>query len=286
MSGTVLNPRSGGVALVVVLWIVAALSTLALGLIAGSRSEIRSASVARDALRLQAYGDAAIQLALRELAAKPLLQSRLMEFEYEFEGERLGVRVVPSGGLLNVNRAAPELLAAGIAALAGLEPEHARALAGAIVLWRSHAPNAEDGPRTAYRNEPYAVIEDLLQVPGMDYEIFARIRRFVTLDAVGDGRVVPLAAPDELLLVLARGDAATAARVSMLRERGEPLIDVTVLEPTFSGSNAGRLLHLEARMHGSNAFPWARTAQAYLTPDPTGSRVSRIVRTGMRSLHE
>ncbi len=80
----------------------------------------------------------------------------------------------------------------------------AEALAAAAVEWRS----AKDG-----RGRPvgFEAPEDLLRVRGVDYTLYARLSAVVTADLQGNGRVSPPAAPDEVLRVLASGNAAPPA---------------------------------------------------------------------------
>lgn len=271
--------RHTGLALVAVLWIVVALALFASALADIARTQVRGGENVLDELRLQANGDAAILLTLREVGASGQPVTRLTEHRYVFEGEEVLVRLIPSGGLLNLNLASQSLLADGMMTLAQVPPDQAAVLAENIVRWRSFPSSATSpaAPADHYRHEPFRVIEDLLQVPGIGYELFVILRRFVTVDTVGDGLVMPLAAPVEMLSVLARGDLALARRIAVMRDSGDPLIDTTMLEQRHVGAHAGGLLHLEARLTGRNSRGRVRAVSARLRPSPGGRVAPRIV---------
>jgi general secretion pathway protein K len=272
-------PQQSGLALIAVLWIIVALALFASGLADTARTQVRGAEGIIDELRLRASGDAAILLALQEAAASGQPVVRLVEHRYVFEGEEVAVRIVPSGGLLNLNLASESLLADGLVTLAHIDPDHAAALAGNIARWRDFAANAGGHAATTdqYRHEPFRVIEDLLQVPGFGYDLFVILRRFLTVDLVGDGLVAPLAAPVEVLSVLARGDLAMARHIAALRDAGDPVIDMTMLEQRHMGAHAGGLLHLEARLGERNGHGRVRAASARLRPLPGGRMAPQII---------
>ncbi len=66
-----------GVTLVIVLWIVAALTILVTGLVQAQRSELRLAGAARTQLLASAAGQAAVQLVAQQLAATTAPDPRL-----------------------------------------------------------------------------------------------------------------------------------------------------------------------------------------------------------------
>lgn len=236
--------RTQGVALVAVLWIVAALSVLVTGMTVSVRQYTRTAGVTRDALSAQARGDAAIQIALQALQAAPSRPAARQSVTVPVWGESVTVLVQPLSGLIDLDNAPPPLLAELLTTAGGLPSQQAQTLAQALVEWRSN--------RTAGSGEParFEAVEDLLLVPGFDYPLYERVRPLVSADVVGSGRVNPLAANAGVLAVLANGNAALAAQVAAAQDAGRVGIDTTGLDPRFLDAGATERYRLEARVPG------------------------------------
>ncbi len=128
-----MQSRHQGVALVAVLWMVAALSVLALGLAATARTEVRSAQGVRDRALAAALGDAAIQLAVLELRSSAEGYEDYREATYLLGDREITVTAAPAGGLVDLNQASEELLAGLFLDSGELEPEQAAELARRVV---------------------------------------------------------------------------------------------------------------------------------------------------------
>jgi general secretion pathway protein K len=232
--------RQSGVALVAVLWIVAALSILVTGMVQSQRDEIRLVGAARQTVQGSAVGNAAIQLVLQELAARSEPVTRLTTVSASYAGVTMAVEVMPLNGLIDLNRAPEPLVTALLVVAGGLAPDNAAALARTIVASRT-------GPLTQ-RGSRFEAIEDLLQLPGVDFALYARLSRLITTDARGSGRVNAMAAPEGVLLVLAEGDAGRAARVVAKRAAGEFGVDTTDLSVQFIETAATTRFRLVAQV--------------------------------------
>jgi general secretion pathway protein K len=251
------SARARGFALVAVLWIVAALTVLVAGLLTISRGEIRETQVRLDSGQAAALGDAAIQLAVLDWASANTPQDRLRRAHYTFENMDIEVEIIPSTGLIDLNNASESLLRALFVHAAGLEPAHATQLAQRIIDWRDmdDAPLPQGAEADAYlaagvnwrpRNTPFLVPEDLLQVLGVDFDLFARIENLITVWGGRNG-VNPMAAPMSVLIVLCQGDTGEAARIAAARDAGETGIDTTTLEQThLMAGNMGNIFHILA----------------------------------------
>lgn len=253
-----MRARERGVALIAVLWIVAALSILVTGMVQAQRDEIRLVAAARQTVQGSALGSAAIQLVLQQTAARSEPLMRLRRVEVSFGGQDIPVEVVPLNGLIDLNRAQEPLLAALFTVAGKLEPARAEALAKALVAARLPGPLTQRGPR-------FEAIEDLLQLPGVDYDLYARLSTLVTTDAMGGGRVNAMAAPVGVLQVLSGGDTEKAARVAANRDGGGTGVDTTDLPAQFMDTAASPRLRLVARV---------------LLPDGRRLLSSRLVETG------
>jgi general secretion pathway protein K len=230
-----------GMALVAVLWIVAALSILVTGMVQAQRDEIRLVSAARQTAQGGAIGSAAIQMVLQDLTARALPVSRLLRIEVRYAGLAIPVEVIPLNGFVDINRAQPALLASLLTVAGGQNADRANSLAQAIVAARVPRAGTPVGPR-------FEAIEDLLQVPGIDFSLYARLSRFITTDTMGSGRINPMAAPEGVLVVLSDGDSGRAARIAAGRDSGEAGVDTTGLPAQYVESAPATRFRLVARV--------------------------------------
>jgi len=240
-------PQHGGMALVAVLWIVAALSVMTIGLSATVRQQIRAVSVQRDGVTGQALGEAAIALALQQLHAMPERPRGIASVPVSYAGVEIAVEARPLGGLISLNGAPRELLAAVFQSAGGLSAGPAQALADAAVQWRDGQPeldlNADPSARQA---RTFEAVEDLLLVPGIDYPLYARVAPLLSADLGGAARVNPQAAPAEVLQVLAQGNTGAVARYLGQRANRQMTADSSVFNPAFIDNAVGDLYRLQA----------------------------------------
>lgn len=232
--------RQRGIALVAVLWIVAALSIVVTSMGYSVRHEVRAVSASRQTLEGEALGQAAIQLVLQEMESRPARAQGMAYVDALFRGTPMRVRVTPLTGLIDINNASQALLTALFTHAGQIDPQRAAALAAAAIEARSR----KDG-----RDRPvgFEAPEDLLRVPGIDYTLYAKLAALVTADLQGSGRVSPLAAPEEVLMVLAAGNPARAATIAAERDSGRVGIDTTALNGEFTDGNANtQRFHLQA----------------------------------------
>ncbi len=231
-----------GLALVAVLWIIAALSVVAASVSHSVRQEIRAVSSARQAAVGEAQGQAAIHLALQALAVQAQRPVRPTSLATTYRALDMPVRVQPLDGLIDLNNAPAGLLALLFQHGGQADKPQAEALAQAAIRYRStlDARNRKVG---------FEAPEDLLQVEGIDYTLYAKIAALVSADLRGNGRVNVLAATPEVLVVLAAGDREKAAAIAARRDEGGPGLDITALPAEFVDVSAvGPRYHLQARV--------------------------------------
>lgn len=244
---------SCGVALIAVLWIVAALTIIVMGFSRAARNEVHLVSSARQSVVAQALGDAAIELVLQQIAATSTPLSRLTSTDILYRGVPIRVEIMPLNGLIDINRASELLLGRLYEVAGGVAPEAARALSLATIEVRERR-----SPRGL--PERFEAIEDLLRVPGVDYGLYARLSALITADVSGNGRVNPLAAPEAVLAVLANGDAGLVARVAHERDAGVEGVDTTAFEASFTDSTFSRRYRIQARVPMEGGA-WLRTSR-------------------------
>ena len=230
-----------GMALLAVLWIVAALSIIATGITRTIRLESRVTVQARQEVEAQALGDGAIQIALQTLMASNQPLTRMVLADVSYRGVVMQVQIMPLSGLIDINMAGLPLLERLFAVAGGLPPDAAQAAAQAVMQARER----RDSKGAAQRFEAE---EDLLRVSGIDYDLYATLSGLITADLRGQGKVNPMAAPPEVLSVLAGGNTGVAARIAADREAGRDGIDTTALEAEFIDSAVVRRFQITARV--------------------------------------
>ena len=231
-----------GMVLIAVLWMVAALSILVTGMTRSVREEVRTLTLARQSVEGTALGDAAIQLVLQEMVSQPgKAATGLVQVQKVYQGVTMEVQVVPLNGLIDLNSASEPLLTRLYSVAGGLTAQRASLLAQSTVQARQ-----QRDARGAQKR--FEAPEDLLQLQGFDYPLYARLSGLVTTDLNGTGKVNPLAAPLGVLNVLAAGNAEGANRIAQARLAGVAALDTTVLDAEFVQDTTVRRFRLQARV--------------------------------------
>lgn len=262
---------ASGVALIAVLWIVAALSVLVTGVVVAQRSELRLAGVARAGIVGDAAGQAAIHLVLQRMSGGAARVDRLTRATVDYDGREIVVEIMPLTGLVDLNLAPAPLLAAWLAFAGDIDEARARAVADALVARRQRGADALlDAP------------EELLTLPGVDYDLFARLAPFVTTDSRGGGRIHPLAAPHEVLVFLAGGNAAVARRIADDRDAGLAAIDTTRLEGAFIDATVSSRYRFTAHVPMADGARVLVVRDVDVTAAPAGAAPWQTLRASTR----
>lgn len=237
------DASSQGVALLAVLWIVAALAIAVGGIQLSVRSELRVVGAARRTVEAVAAGEAAMALALQDMLASAERINRRQLKEYRYRERLVEVQLTPLNGLIDINRAPEALLAATYTVAGKLATDAAARLAVATVEARAQRD-------ATGRQWGFEAIQDLLRVPGVDYELYARLSPLLTAEAQGSGRVNPLAAPKEVLLVLAGGNASRAHAIDARLDSGANSmeVDITGLNGEFTGVSPSTRFRIQAKV--------------------------------------
>ena len=214
-----------GMALVAVLWLVAAMAVLATGLTGTVRQQVQLTTAIRDQATARAVGEAAQVLVLQAMRAKRGGErpSAIETVNVNYGGQDVAVEVMPLDGLISLNGADEALLTKVFAVAGQLPAGAASTLAKAAITWRDERPeNQGEGPRSAGSGKrDFESVEDLMLVPGIDYDLYHRVAPVLTADLAGGRQVNVAAAPPEVLAVLADGQAGVVERVQAARARGD-----------------------------------------------------------------
>lgn len=167
----VYSPKSQrGMALIVVLWMLAALSLFAAGLGSQVRDQASQALVQRHLVQGRAVGEAALWLALEQLQ-RDNRRPGAEVVQVAFAGQPVAVQFQPWSGLVNINRASEGLWAALLMGATQMPRSHAQALGQAIVAQRQQLDRTE--------TKGWETPQDLLGVSGMTYPVYARLVPYV-----------------------------------------------------------------------------------------------------------
>ena len=239
--------RRRGIALVLVLWVLALLTVMALGVTATQRTEIALTDNLVANARFRAASDAAIAfMAVSYLmpAEDPMGTGADGETspipwipdgsprDWRFEGQALSISVTDERSRINLNLAAPTLLAALIQVF-DVPDETATAIADAIADYRDEDDlrllnGAEDddyeaaGLPLGAKDESFVAVEELQQVLGMTKALYGRLAPELTVDSRGP-RVEEAFASAAVIAAL-RGISMDEARLQV-EERDDPLLE-------------------------------------------------------------
>jgi general secretion pathway protein K len=211
-----LNPRraQSGVALVMVLWILllVTISTGAYTLMA--RMDQLEAHTVLWGTRARLAAEAGLNMAILSLRDPDEEQRWIADgrpYALVYDDARIEVQVTDERGKLNINKASEETLAR-LFVSNGLEEEDAAVLAAAVLDWTDEdnmvRPNgAEDeeylsaGYQAGPANRAFIMVEEMLQVFGLSWELFEKMEPGLTVASDG-GLPDPAFAPVEALLAL------------------------------------------------------------------------------------
>lgn len=204
-----------GIALVVVLWVVALLGLMAVSQTAAVRTETRVVGNELEAATARAGAFAGLQLAMAELA-RPLSERGWHPdgtlYSVTYGALELQVALSDEAGKVDLNAAPAPLLDALLAA-GGVAEDERPAAVDAILDWRDrddlprvHGAEAEAyrqaGRDYAPRNGAFQSLEELVLVLGFDAQRYHALREGITIYS-GNGGVNPSLAPPVVLQALA-----------------------------------------------------------------------------------
>ncbi|WP_421792900.1 general secretion pathway protein GspK [Hyphobacterium sp.] len=218
-----------GIALLMVVALLALLSVAAGMTALSARTSASSAFASLERLELRASIDsvvarAAIQLADENDGTRWRADGRL--YEIAIGDIELDIRIVAENGRFDLNQGNPEILAALLEEIE-ISPLAARRISGAFADWRDEDDDVgQNGAESAaYRadnrpppgNRPFIAVEEFRNVLGVDRDVFSRVEPYLTL--YGTEAVSAEIAPP-LLIEAAGVSSGDARRILSARARG------------------------------------------------------------------
>jgi general secretion pathway protein K len=235
--------RQRGIALVLVLWVIALLTIIALGLTTTQRTETLLTRNQVEDARFRALAEAAINLTVLNLISTPLETVPAEEIWLPdarprplwFDGQQLEVTISNEASRIDLNQATRDQLASLIEIAQGpdgYDEAQRDSLADAILDWRdpddlTQLNGAEDGDYKAAglpygaRDEPFQSVEELRQVLGMTAALYRRLAPDLTVDHDKGGIEQRFASAP----VLAASQGITLEEAQrFVDERAEPIV--------------------------------------------------------------
>lgn len=233
--------RERGIALILVIWMMALLSIVAMIAAGNARADLQIARNLLNGAKARSLADGGVWWMMARLLARDadnrnavLDKADGTPTQLSFDGKIIEVAVQDEGGKIDVNGADAALLA-NLCRVVGMGGD-AEAIAEAIVHYREGS--SRDLPKAAAQ-PAFSVIQELRLVPGIDPDRYARIVPFVTVYGQ-DGRVNPRTAPRQVIMALPGILPLQAEAYLADRAREEPGADAAALPPSLA--NAARYL--------------------------------------------
>lgn len=200
--------RERGIALVLVLWILALVSVLVITFTGDARTDLRIARNQYENARARALADAGVSVAILGLLdPSPEARWRAAGEEHgiAYGDGSIRVSAQDEAGKISLNDAPAEMFA-GLFQTLGEPPGDSAELAAAIAQWRDRRrsewaaasdPSAA-GAGYAQASEPFQALEELRLVPGVTNAVFERVSPYLTVYGYG-AQVDALTAPVQVL---------------------------------------------------------------------------------------
>lgn len=236
-----------GIALVVVLWAIVLLSTMALASVSTQRTELQSLQNLISYAQARAYAQAAVHMVMFRLNLNSTDPDKLNPADppvtWEYDGARIFVSIADERANIDLNAAAPELIG-GLMASVGIAEDRIAQLRDAVIDWRD--PNnlkqldgAEDDDYLAQgfgygaKDAPFDTVAELLMVMGVSTDDYRLLHPHLSVFSA-NGRVSMEYADSTVLQAIPgmTSDILSAyiADRQLNREQGQP----TPL-PVFTG---------------------------------------------------
>lgn len=204
--------KEQGIALVLVLWVTLLMSIIAGSFAMSARTESLQSRILFNEAQARFLAEAGLNRAVYELR-NPDPETRWIAdgrvHQFELEGATIEIKMIDESGKIDLNQAGEELLV-GMFASVGIEYEEAIGLVDKIMDWKDadeevRLAGAEDGDYFAAgyphgaKDAPFDTVPELIQVMGIDYEIYQQIEPALTVYS-GRKNVNLAFAPREVLM--------------------------------------------------------------------------------------
>lgn len=232
----ILFHRQQGVALVIVLWVIALLGVIAASYALSTRLETALARNWSESAKARSVAEAGLQLAVMEILSLATTAEEVAKkwrtdgtaYETSFAGARLRIAIADESGKIDLNDAPAELID-GLLRTTGIEEEERAKLVDAILDWRDEDQlqrlyGAEDAEYEAAglsygpKNGPFDNVEELSLVLGMNADLYHELQNAVTVYSGAKG-INPAVALRQVLLAIPGIDMGVADAYFLQKEQ-------------------------------------------------------------------
>lgn len=229
------GPRSSrGVALILVMWVVAFMTVLLGSFALMARTENLESRHMFDTTAARYDAIAGVELALFQMRNPDPMQRWVADgrpYEFPYEGATIHVEITNESGKIDLNVADSPTLMALFQSI-GLDLAAAEALSDAIQDWRDAdqqvRPHGAEAPQYAAAgldyaptNLPFQTVAEVQQVLGMNYEIYKKIEPAITVYS-GSRTPNPAYAPYEALMAIPGMTPQLAQQIITTRQATPP----------------------------------------------------------------
>lgn len=220
--------KQGGIALVLVLWILTLMTIMAASYSLSTHREAGILSYAHERAKGVALADGGVSYAMLRLSAPDMKKRWKADgtpYVWEMEGAQVAIRIMDEAGKVDIN-ASQEPTLRTILNYVVHNDEEASQLADAILDWRdaddlkrlhgAEKAEYEAAGKLPPQNRNFLVLEELKSVLGMTPERFHLLEPWLTLYTGQDG-LNPTKASPEILLPLLQGDQSAVANILQQR---------------------------------------------------------------------
>lgn len=191
--------RQQGIALVMVMWFVAAMALLVGGIMASGKIDRQGTDAGVFSAKAIALGDGAIRVALTEYLNAPGDKALMTLRELTLDDTEVQIKITNGANFVNINTAREEPLTQLLALGVPMDPAEAQLLATSIVAYRQGNNRYEQDIERPHR---FLSIEELLLAPGISRATFDALRDLVCA-CESSGATLN---PDKLALLIAARD--------------------------------------------------------------------------------
>lgn len=254
-----------GIALIVVLWILALLSVVAVTLTLEARTDTRIARNTVEKAIAMAAADAGVQhaiLGLKQTIRNSDYGARGSTYVWQFGGCTVHIFVRDEASKIDLNKA-PEPLLAALFMSAGVNPGKAQALADAIADFRdadnfrrpagAESADYRSAGLTAPKNAAFESVEELEQVFGMTASIYRRVAGDLSVHALTS--ILPLTSDPRLIDVVRRAG----------------------YEPSSLQASPRAAFSIKATARSANGGVFVRHAVVQLVIPTTGTQIAPLI---------
>jgi len=216
--GGLMYARQNGVALVMVMWLVAAMSLLVASVVYVARMDVKQQQLDQELIAAGAQADKAMRMAVREFTieseAGEVSKQLAQEYSWQDSGSVFRVELFPSSGLIHLGSLTPEMLLSVLQYGAGVDQDKLAAMSELLAGGFSSVALGESDKSLPAR---FRVLEDLMLIPGVTVDDYETLKNYFYVGQLGSPGINPAAAPRELLSILAGGDESAVDEFLQLR---------------------------------------------------------------------